>query len=150
MQMSFDKVLASLQTIGEVLIKRGSAMGPLVPLLFLIPIFFGTAWLFRSTFLVRDWSIISLVLVVAALWIVRTYLRHYDSFAKNDPDRLQSEEYRYGMARMQTLSGKGLQGAIPAEDLTLEDPRENPAEPKPSSQKGEPPTQTDIEEENSP
>ena len=150
MQMSFDKVLASLQTVGEVLIKRGSAMGPLVLALLLVPILLLTAWLFRSTFVVLDCPIISLALVVAALWIVMAYLRHYAAFAKNDPDRLQSEEYRYEMARIQTLSGKGLQGAISAENLALADPGENPVEPKSSSQEGEPPISTDIEEENSP
>ena len=99
-QMSFHRVLASLQDIGGLLIKRGSAMGPLVPTLLLVPVLLGAAWLFRSVFVVKGCPIISTGLVILVLWIVVIYLRHYASFAKNDPDRLQSEENRYQTARM--------------------------------------------------
>jgi len=138
MDSSFHKALASLQDIGKLLIKRGSAMGPLVPMLLLIPVLLGSAWLFRSTFVIRSCPIISTGLVILVLWIVLSYLRHYASFAKNDPDRLQSEEYRYETARLQMIAAKELPGPIPAEELPLEAPREKP------------PTSTDTDEENAP
>ena len=65
--------------------------------------------------------------VVAALAIVGFYLYHFNRFAKNDPDRLQSEEYRIGLARMHMIAGKGVPDAIPADRLSLLDPTENPS-----------------------
>ena len=88
-------------------------MGPLVPMLLLIPVLLGSAWLFRSTFVIRSCPIISTGLVILVLWIVLSYLRHYASFAKNDPDRLQSEEYRYETARLQMIAAKELPNPFP-------------------------------------
>ncbi len=113
-------------------------MGPLVPTLLLIPVLLGTAWLFRSIFVIRGCPIISTGLVILVLWIVLSYLRHYASFAKNDPDRLQSEEYRYETARLQMIAAKELPNPIPAKELPLEAPKEKP------------PTSTDTDEENAP
>ena len=147
--MSFRRVLASLQhlqDIGGLLIKRGSAMGPLVPSLLLIPVFLFAAWLFRSTFVISGCPIISTGLVIGVLGIVFSYHRHYASFAKNDPDRLQSEEYRYETARMQMIAAKELRDPIPAEELP--NPKEKPDAPRPSSEGDEPPTPTDANEEN--
>ena len=47
--MEFRNIWSSLQDIGGLLVKRGTAMGPLVPSLLLSPIFVIFAWLFRST-----------------------------------------------------------------------------------------------------
>ena len=148
--MSFRRVLASLQhlqDIGGLLIKRGSAMGPLVPSLLLIPVFLFAAWLFRSTFVISGCPIISTGLVIGVLGIVFSYHRHYASFAKNDPDRLQSEEYRYETARMQMIAAKELRDPIPAEELPLGGPRESLDAPRPSSEEDEPPVSTDTDEE---
>ena len=123
-------------------------MGPLVPALLLIPVLLGAAWLFRSIFVFKGCPIISTGLVILVLWIVVSYLRHYASFAKNDPDRLQSEEYRYETARMQMIAAKELRNPIPAEELSLEDPRGNPDAARPSSEEDDPPASTDTDEEN--
>ena len=122
-------------------------MGPLVPALFLSPVLLGAAWLFRSTFVIQDCPVISLMLAVVALGIVIHYLYHYSSFARNDPDRLQSEEYRYETARMQMIAAKELRYPIPAEDLALQEPRENLAVLGPSSDEHNPPSLTDSGEE---
>ena len=91
--------------------------------------------------------VISTVLVIGVIGIVFSYHRHYASFAKNDPDRLQSEEYRYETARMQMIAAKELRGPIPAEELSLEDPRENLEASRPASQEDKLPTSTDADEE---
>ncbi len=120
-------------------------MGPLVPVLILIPVFLTAAWLFRSTFVIAGCPIITTGLVIASLWIVLTYLRHFATFAKNDPDRLQSEQYRYETRRMQMIAAKELPYPIAAKDLTLEEPGENPAAPDPSPEEDGPPVPTDPE-----
>lgn len=146
--MRLERVLASLQHVGGLLIKRGSAMGPLVPPLLLSPLLLGAAWLFRSTFVVQDCPVISALLVVAVLGIVGHYLWHYSLFAVNDPDRLQSEEYRYETARMQMIAAKELPYPIPAEDLALQEPSQNLAVLGPSSEGNDPPVSTDADGEN--
>ena len=145
--MPFDRVLTSLQDIGGLLIKRGSALGPLIPALLLIPVFLGAAWLFRSTFVIGDLPILTALLVVAALLIMYYYLRYYAWFAKNDPDRLQSEEYRYETARMQMIAAKELRHPVPAEALSLEEPRKNLAALDSSSEEDNPSVSTDSDEE---
>ena len=50
--MSFRDILGGIQDVGGVLIKRGTAMGPLVPSLLLVPAFIFAAWLFRTTAIV--------------------------------------------------------------------------------------------------
>ena len=101
-------------------------MGPLVPLLVVVfPILSMLAWLLRETAVLMGFPIITIVLVIASLCILYSYLRHYASFAKNDPDRLQSEEYRYEMTRVQMLAAKGLQEPLPEDRLPLADPTRN-------------------------
>lgn len=141
-------ILQNLQDIGGLLIKRGSVMGPLVPSLLLIPVFLFAAWLFRSTFVISDCPIISTVLVIGVLGIVFSYHRHYASFAKNDPDRLQSEKYRYETARMEMMiAAQDLNHPVPVEELPLEEPRENLAALEASSEQDEPAAPTDEDEE---
>ena len=83
------------------------------------------AWLFRDTAVVKGIPAITAVLVAAVLWVLFDYHRHYASFAKNDPDRLQSEEYRYEMTRVQMLAAKGLSEPLPADSLPLDEPKRN-------------------------
>ena len=68
-------------------------------------------------------------------------------FAQSDPDRLQSEEYRYETARMQMIAAKQFPYPIPAEKLSLDDPRENPAVPDAAAEEDAPPALTDADEE---
>ena len=120
--------LAAVQDIGGLLIKRGTAMGPLVPLLLLVPVFIGAAWLFKSVAVVAGVPLFSALFALPPLVIVFYYLRQYASFAKHDPDRLQSEKYRYETQRMQMIAAKDLEHPMPAESLPLADPAENPEE----------------------
>ena len=146
--MSFHRVLEGLQAVGELLIKRGSAMGPLVPsIIVLVPGFIVAAWFFRSTAMIKGVPLISVLFVIAALGIVIDYHRRYAFFAKNDPDRLQSEEYRYKTAQMRMIAAKELPNPMPAEELSLEDPRKNLDAPRPSSEEDEPLASTDTDEE---
>ena len=146
--MSFHRVLEGLQAVGELLIKRGSAMGPLVPsIIVLVPGFIVAAWFFRSTAMIKGVPLISVLFVIAALGVVIDYHRRYAFFAKNDPDRLQSEEYRYKTAQMRMIAAKELPSPMPTEELSLEDPEKNLDTPRPSSEGDEPPTPTDTDEE---
>ncbi|WP_139369666.1 hypothetical protein [Xanthomonas axonopodis] len=115
-----------LQHASDLLIRRGTAMGPLVPTLFLVPLFLAGAYLLRSVV----W--LAIVLALTAVGIIFEYFRQYSVFAKNDPDRLQSEEYRYEMTKIQIVAGKGLPQPVPLEDLNLSDPTTNPVNPMPS------------------
>ena len=126
----FRNGLAAVQDIGGLLIKRGTAMGPLVPLLLLVPVFIGAAWLFKSMAVVAGVPLFSALFALAPLVIVFYYLRQYASFAKHDPDRLQSEKYRYETQRMQMIVAKDLEHPMPAESLPLAvgNPAGNPAE----------------------
>ena len=119
------KLAGALHDIGSALVRRGTAMGPLVPSLVAVVPMLLFAWLFRETAVLMGVPIITVVLVVAVLWILFDYHRHYASFAKNDPDRLQSEEYRYEMTRVQMLAAKGLPEPLPADSLPLEEPKKN-------------------------
>ena len=124
----FYKIASGLRDIGIALVKRGTVMGPLVPSLVLVLIFLLFAWLFRETAVLMGVPVISVMLVIPALCIPYNYHRHYASFAKNDPDRLQSEEYRYEMTRVQMLAAKGLQEPLPEDSLPLADPTRNLSE----------------------
>ncbi|MEE5091896.1 hypothetical protein V2H26_18145 [Xanthomonas euvesicatoria] len=115
-----------LQHASDLLIRRGTAMGPLVPTLFLVPLFLAGAYLLRSVV----W--LAIVLALTAVGIIFEYFRQYSVFAKNDPDRLQSEEYRYEMTKIQIVAGKGLPQPVPLEDLNLSGPTTNPVNPMPS------------------
>ena len=117
--MSFRDIVGGIQDIGGVLVKRGTAMGPLVPSLLLAPAFIFAAWIFRTTAIVWNIPIFSALFAIAALAVLFDYHRRYAAFAKDDPDRLQSEEYRYGMARTQMIAAKELQQPLPEDSLPL-------------------------------
>ena len=92
---------------GETLVKRGTAMGPLVPVVFLVTIVGGTgAWLFKEVAVYGGMPVIAGFLVLAVVGTVAHYLYHFSRFAKHDPDRPQSEDYRLEDARMQVLADK--------------------------------------------
>lgn len=112
-----------LQHASDLLIRRGTAMGPLVPMLCLVPILITGAYLTRGTI----W--LSIIFSLTAIGIIFEYFRHYSNFAKSDPDRLQSEEYRYEMTKIQIVAAKGLRQPVALEDLHLSDPSANPANP---------------------
>ena len=133
------------KAVGELLIKRGSAMGPLVLPLLLSLVFLFFAWLFRSTFVISGFPIFSAVLIILVLGIVIDYHRRYAFFAKNDPDKLQSEEYRYKTARMQMIASGELHDSIPEEELP--EAKEKPDALEPSSEEDEPSDSTDTDEE---
>lgn len=120
-------------------------MGPLVPLLFLALVFVFAAYLFRETTVVHGVPIFSAVFVLAALLIIFSYHRHYTDFAKRDPDRLQSEEYRL-RTMQQMIAAKGLRHPMPEETLPLTEPTENPIEPQ-SRTEGEKITDSTVAEE---
>ncbi len=103
-------------------------MGPLVPSLLLSPFFVGAAWLFRSVAVVSGVPVFSALFVLAALVIVFSYHRHYAWFARHDPDRLQSEKYRFETRRMQMIAAKELRHPVPAESLPLAEAAENPVD----------------------
>ena len=126
--MDFRDILGGIQDIGNVLIKRGTAMGPLVPSLFLVPVFIFSAWLFRTTAVVGDVPIFSALFAIMALGTLIDYHRRYAAFAKDDPDRLQSEEYRIGMARTQMIAAKELPQPLPEDTLPLNGPEPNPTQ----------------------
>ena len=106
-------------------------MGPLVPSLIVVPFLLLFAWLFRDTAIVGGVPILTAVLVIASLLIPYNYHRHFGKFAKTDPDRLQSEEFRIGMTRIQMLDAKSLPQPLaedslpkPARNLTDADARD--------------------------
>lgn len=136
----FRDGLTAVQDIGGLLIERGTAMGPLVPSLLLVPVFIGAAWWFRSEAVIGGIPIFTALFIVAALAIVFSYHRHYTSFAKNDPDRLQSEKYRYETARMQMIAAKELRHPMSADSLPLASPAEIPMERRESGKREQPTT----------
>ena len=103
-------------------------MGPLLPSLALVPFLLGTAWLLDDVFLVWNVPVLTVCLVAAAICLVYGYQRQYARFAREDPDRLQSEKYRYDTARMQMIAAKGLPHPVPVDSFTIEEARTNPAE----------------------
>ena len=102
-------------------------MGPLVLPLLLSPVLLFFAWLFESTLVIKDVPVITVACVLVALWLIVKYMRHYARFAKNDPDRLQSEEYRYETAWQKIISAKELPDPMTADKLPLIDPVSNPS-----------------------
>lgn len=116
-----------LRDVGSLLFKKGSVMTPLIALLFLVPVFIWAAYLFRSVAVIRRVPIISTLFAVVSLAIPLIYWRYYDWFAKHDPDRLQSEEYRVEVMK-QTIAAKELPYPVPVENLSLAGPTENPAD----------------------
>ena len=102
-------------------------MGPLVLPLLLSPVLLFFAWLFESILVIKGIPLITVACVLAALWLIFNYTRHYARFAKNDPDRLQSEEYRVEIAWQKIISAKELPDPMTADDLPLIDPVSNPS-----------------------
>ena len=132
--MSVHKILNSLglQEISGLLIKRGTAMGALVPTLLISLVLLFFAWLFKSTLVIGGVPLITVACVLVALWLIIKYNRHYAWFAKHDPDRLQSEEYQYKIARLNVITTQGLSDPMPADELPLADPAPNPSKPEES------------------
>ena len=140
---------ADFRDVGSLLIKRGTVMGPLVPLLFLALVFVLAAYLFREMAVVVGVPVFSAVFVLAALVIVFSYLHHYTAFAKHDPDRLQSEKYRL-LTMQQMIAAKELRHPVPVENLPLTEPTENPVEPQSHTEGERIPDSTVAEEEREP
>ena len=91
---SIRGMLGALHRAGTVLIKRGTAMGPLVPIVLLVPVLGGLGWLFEDTVVIRGVPVFTALCFAVIVVIVGHYLWHYSSFARNAPGRLQSEQYR--------------------------------------------------------
>lgn len=109
-----------LQHSADALIKRGTAMSGIIPTLFLVPIFLGAAWVFSEV------QSLLWLFSICAVAIVAFYLYVYFNFATKEPDRLQSEEYRCEIRRINMISGTGLPKPVTAEELPLEAPTFNP------------------------
>lgn len=114
-------LIKSLHHAQDLIIRRGSAMGPLVPLLSMVPIILIAAYFFGEY--------VQLVLILTMIAIIVFYCVTYRNFAKSDPDRLQSEEYRYGMKRMQLIAAKELPHPMPVDELNLTEATSNPTLP---------------------
>ena len=92
-------------------------MGPLIPLLLLVPILIFAAWLFLEVAVIKSVQSFSALCMLGILVIVAMYLRHYGRFAKEDPDRLQSEEFRVRMEQLELQRVVAKDGLLPAEAL---------------------------------
>lgn len=125
-ERSLREAVAGLHRTGTALIKRGTAMGPLVPVILLVPVLATLAWLFKDTALIKGVPVFTALSFIGIVGIIVHYLWHYSNFAKHDPDRLQSEKYRSQMQQLQ-IAAKGLREPLPAH--VLEDPIPNPILP---------------------
>lgn len=114
---SAREYLGGLHQSGTALIKRGTAMGPLIPLLLLAPILLFAAWLFLEEALIKGVPSFSALCMLGTLVIIAMYLRHYGRFAKEDPDRLQSEEFRVRMEQLELQRVVAKEGLLPPEAL---------------------------------
>lgn len=104
-----------LQRASELLITRGTVMGPMVPVLFVVPFFIaGSIWLATNG---PTW--LSAGFGIAAIAIPSAYTILYSYFGRTDPDRLQSEEFRHQMHQLHMIAGKDLPFPIPADSLQL-------------------------------
>lgn len=103
-------------------------MGPLIPTLFLCPVFLIAAWIFKSIL----W--LSGAFAAAAISILIFYMWHYTRFSRSDPDRLQSEHFRYEMKRMHMIAAKDLPYPVPADELSLDAPSFNPNQDMPNAE----------------
>ena len=128
-----------LHHVSDLLIRRGTAMGPLVPSLLLAPFFLVAACVFQS----QLWLAVPCFLVAAFLGLHFAF--EFSRFARKDPDRLQSEEYRSEMTRLHYIAAKDLP-MMPAELLDLAPIVSNPAQP----QLELPPQNNELDEEGSP
>lgn len=102
-------------------------MGPLVPPLLLTPNLGGFAYLFRDFAVVGGVPTFSAFFVVGIGIFTVRYLLHYARFAKDDPDRLQSEKFRLGMEQLEVQRVLAKDGVFP--QGALEPPSPNPAVP---------------------
>ena len=73
----YHKIAGALHDIGSALVRRGTAMGPLVPSLVAVVPILLFAWLFRETAVLMEIPVITVVLVTAGLWVLFDYHRHY-------------------------------------------------------------------------
>ena len=148
--MSVRNILNSLglREIGSFLVKRGTAMGPLVPPLLISPLLLFFAWLFESTLVIYGIPLITVACVLVALGLIINYNRHYGRFAKHDPDRLQSEEYRLEEYRLLALiEGKELPDPVSAGEIPITDTAAKLSDPEASTQEKDSLASTDIDEE---
>ena len=101
-------------------------MGPLIPVLVVSPIFGCFAYFFVDVSVVGGISLFSSLFILSAIGIPIHYVCHFSSFARNDPDRLQSEQFRTEMQQMhmQLLTGKDFPEALTGD--VLDDPTPNP------------------------
>ena len=113
----FQRFSGGLQDIGSALVRRGTVMGPLLAPLAVVPFLLILAWLLEDAAVVGGIPIITALLVIASLLILYNYHRHFGKFAKSDPDRLQSEEFRIEMTRLQVLDAKSLPQPLPEDSL---------------------------------
>ena len=111
------EVLGGLHQSGTALIKKGTAMGPLIPLLVLIPVLLFAAWLFLEVAVISGVPGFSALFVLCILVIIAKYLRHYSRFAEEEPDRLQSEEYRVRMEQLELQRVIAKEGPLPPDAL---------------------------------
>lgn len=112
-----SRIAEALQQTGTLLIQRGTVMGPLVPALSLVPVLGFFAWLLADVFVFRGIPVFSALCFVGIVAVVGIYLDQYTRFAKLDPDRLQSEQYRVQMQQIQMIKAKDLRDYLPAEVL---------------------------------
>ena len=99
-------------------------MGPLTPLLFIVPFLIGAAWLFRDMVLIHDIPVFSSLFLLAVFIIIGSYVRHYGRFAKKDPDRLQSEEFRIQIEQLHLQRVVAKEGVYDprGEDTSIDNP----------------------------
>ena len=123
--LGFSTALAAFRDIGSLLVRRGTVMGPMLPLLAVAVVFALAAYSLQSVAVILGVPLLSAAFAFGALAPVFSYIRQFARFAKHDPDRLQSEEYRL-QTMQQTIVAKGLSHPVTAERLRLADPTENP------------------------
>ncbi|MYE13508.1 MAG: hypothetical protein F4X99_18015 [Gammaproteobacteria bacterium] len=121
---SVREMLGGLHRSGTALIKKGTAMGPLIPLVLLVPVLGLLAWAFKDVAVFAAVPWFSAICLLLILVIIGTYVWHYSTFARKDPDRLQSERYRVWMEQLEVQRVQAKEGLIAPE--TQEPPSRNP------------------------
>lgn len=115
--------LQGLQNAACMTIRRGTAIGPIIPLLLLVPV------LITAGVWMRDHAGISWLMFGTAVSIVAVFSGAFLWLMKNDPDRLQSEDFRCEMQRMHLIAAKELPAPVPMEMLIHPVATSNPAQP---------------------
>ena len=118
------EMLGGLHRSGTALIRKGTAMDPLIPMVILVPILGGLAWLCREVAVLWGVPSFSALCFVGIVVIIGVYVWHYSRFATRDPDRLQSERYRVRMEQLELQRIWAKDGPWPVEEL--ESPTPNP------------------------